>query len=438
VARAVRAYNIVAKDAQPDAGMAERALAPVAGNRALGDMDDFGRDAGLWDVGHAFLGGFSIAPMIAMRPMLSKKLPDAAAVARGVVLALATALAGCAGYIGIRTGPLADGSGVPATVQDGEVVMADGARLPYRVWSPPGPARAVVLALHGFNDSRDAWELPAPRFADGGIAVVAPDQRGFGAAPRRGYWPGTDAMVRDAATMAAVVKRRYPDTPLYLMGESMGAAVLMCLAASAHPPPAAGYVLIAPAVWGRAEMNVFLRASLWLFSNLLPGLEVTGGFADVRPSDNRDALRRLSTDPLSIHETRLDAVRGLVDLMDSALASAPALRGRTLILYGGHDELVPEEATVAAWRALPASVLRGFYPGGYHLLLRDREREVPTSDVIAWIEHPNEPLPSGAEGAAAAWLAAQSPTPTPPPTTAHAQSPLPPARVSRYAENTDP
>ena len=56
------------------------------------------------------------------------------------------------------------------------------------------------------------------------------------------------------------------------MGESMGAAVLMCLATAPDPPPVDGYVLVAPAVWGRAEMNVFLRAGLWLFANLVPGL----------------------------------------------------------------------------------------------------------------------------------------------------------------------
>ncbi len=114
--------------------------------------------------------------------------------------------------------------------------------------------------------------------------------------------------------------------------------------------------------------------------------------------------------------------------MDSAQTSAPALRGPTLVLYGGHDELVPEKATAAAWRETPASARRGFYPDGYHLLLRDKERDIPIEDVIGWIEHPDLPLPSGADRAAAAWLAAQSPAPPP----------LPPARVSRYAGRTDP
>src|SRR5580704_13095733 len=56
-------------------------------------------------------------------------------------------------------------------------VMPDGMRLPYRAWLPNGPPKAVVLALHGMNDSRDAWEIPAPDFAAAGIAIYAPDQR---------------------------------------------------------------------------------------------------------------------------------------------------------------------------------------------------------------------------------------------------------------------
>jgi hypothetical protein len=77
VARAVWAYNIAIEDAEPNKRMAERAFAPVAGDRAFGGMNDLGhdgrlwRDAELWDVGHAFLGGFSIARMIASRAMLS-------------------------------------------------------------------------------------------------------------------------------------------------------------------------------------------------------------------------------------------------------------------------------------------------------------------------------------------------------------------------------
>ena len=73
--------------------------------------------------------------------------------------------------------------------------MSDGAALPARSWLPPAGVawRGVILALHGFTDSRDGWELPAPVFAQAGYAVFAPDQRGFGGTADRGRWVGSGA-----------------------------------------------------------------------------------------------------------------------------------------------------------------------------------------------------------------------------------------------------
>jgi acylglycerol lipase len=317
-------------------------------------------------------------------------------------LIVAVTLGGCAGPMI----PPALMEKTPPPV--GAFVMRDGTRLPYREWLPPsGEPWAVVLALHGMNDSRDAWEIPAPEMAKAGIAVFAPDQRGFGDTSTRGLWPSEPALVSDADTMARKLRARYPHAKLILMGESMGAAVLMCLATDHHPPPADGYVLVAPAVWGRAEMNVFLRSTLWLASNLVPDMELSGAPLKVTASSNRAALIRLSRDPLTLRSTRVDAVKGLVDLMDAALASAPHFNAPALFLYGGKDELVPDEATAATWQALRPGERRAFYPEGYHLLLRDLDRERPIGDVIAWIRDPKAPLPSGSEAAAATWLARQ-------------------------------
>ncbi len=322
--------------------------------------------------------------------------------ALSLVLTAVLMATGCAAHL-VPPGPAIQ---APQETQDA-FIMPDGTRLPYRTWLPDTEPAAVILALHGMNDSRDAWEYPGPEFAAHGIALFSPDQRGFGDSADRGYWPGTQALVDDARDMAALLRQRYPHTKLILMGESMGAAVLMCLAASADPPPADGYVLVAPAVWGRAEMNVFLRISLWLVANTIPGFTVTGQIAAKVASDNREAIRRLSTDPLTIHATRFDTVRGLVDLMDAALAAAPRFHGRALFMYGGKDELIPDKATAATWRALPAGPERAFYPAGYHLLLRDVTRVTPIDDILAWVYRPDDPLPSGADRAAAVWLEEQ-------------------------------
>jgi acylglycerol lipase len=288
--------------------------------------------------------------------------------------------------------------------------MPDGAVLPVRTWLPERQPSAVMLALHGFNDSRDAWELPGPAFAAAGIAVYAPDQRGFGDAPGRGRWPGTAVLVDDARHMALTLKARYPGTPVYLMGESMGAAVLMVLAASPEAPPVNGYVLVSPAVWSRSEMNFFLRGGLWLAFHMAPGWELTGREVPIKveATDNRAALIRLSQDPLTLHETRVDTLDGLVDLMDAAQKASAHIRGPDLVLYGGADDLVPQHATEDSWRHMPATARVAFYPGGHHLLLRDKARAVPTDDVLAWLADPTAPLPSDADAAAHRLLAGDS------------------------------
>lgn len=318
-------------------------------------------------------------------------------------LVLVLLLAGCAGLPSYNTvlPPLP-----PSMLQaDDAFAMADGARLPVRTWLPDGAPRAVVLALHGFNDSRDAWELPGPAFAAAGIAVFAPDQRGFGAAPQRGFWPGEAALASDAAAMLRILRARYPGVPLYAMGESMGGAVLMTLAVSGQAPKVDGWILLAPAVWGRAQMGIAISSGLWLVSSVAPGLSVTGAEVPIRvvPSDNRDALLRLARDPLTIRRTRFDTLRGLTNLMDAAQAGAAHLPTRTLALYGERDMLVPAEAAGRAWEAMPPGVRRGLYRSGYHLLMRDRNRESVIGDVIAWIGTPDVWLPSGADVAAASW-----------------------------------
>ena len=123
----------------------------------------------------------------------------------------------------------------------------------------------------------------------------------------------------------------------------------------------------------------------------------------VRASDNRAALIALARNPLTLRRTRLDAVRGLTDLMDAAQDVAPRLPANTLLMYGEHDSLIPAPAMRQIFRAAPPTVRRAVYPAGWHLLVQDLARAGPIADVGAWIREPGAWLPSGADASASAW-----------------------------------
>lgn len=277
---------------------------------------------------------------------------------------------------------------------------ADGVTLPMRSWQPEGQPKAVILALHGMNDYSNFFDEPGQYLAKRGIASYAYDQRGFGAAPRPGIWSSSTAMAADARAAAALLVAHHPGVPVYLLGESMGGAVTMLAAADGLPPGVNGVILSAPAVWTRASMGFFQRTALWLAYQVAPGWRLTGEGLRIQPSDNIPMLRKLAADPLVIKGTRVDAIHGLVDLMDSANAAAPRLTAPALVLYGERDEVIPDDPVWAMVRTLPDLGGRqrvAFYPSGYHMLLRDLKANTVLDDVIVWITDPAAALPSGAD-----------------------------------------
>lgn len=299
--------------------------------------------------------------------------------------------------------------GRPPALADETLITLDGLALPLRRWLPEqGAPHTVILALHGFNDYSSAFEAAGRAWAERGIATYAYDQRGFGDAPYRGLWPGEAALVRDVRTATRLLRQRHPDAPIYLLGDSMGGAVAVTALTATDPPPVEGLILVAPAVWGRDTMPVLYRASLWLGARTVPGLKVSGGGLEIQASDNIEMLRALGRDPLVIKETRIDAIEGLVDLMDRALAAAPALDVPLLLLYGENDEIIPEEPILRFLQRLPPQARerqrRALYKDGWHMLLRDLQGEIVIEDVAQWVADPAAPLPSGAEHRALARL----------------------------------
>ena len=306
-------------------------------------------------------------------------------------------LAACAG----RLQPM--GPAVQAPALDGDtVIAADGYVLPLKSWMPDSEVRAVIVALHGFNDYANAFATPAPVWAEAGVATYAYDQRGFGGTEEIGIWPGTETLVADARATVALVRRRHPGVPVYLLGESMGGAVVLAsmdgASTGSEPIAVDGVILVAPAVWARGTMPFYQRLPLWLGTNLTPWMTLTGRGLNIRPSDNIEMLIAFSRDPLVIKETRIDTVNGLVDLMSVALDSAPALDAPALILYGDNDEIIPPPPIEAMLRRLPADRhVVAFYEQGFHMLLRDLNGDIPQGDIAHWIADPNVPLPSGAD-----------------------------------------
>ncbi|WP_157982027.1 alpha/beta fold hydrolase [Oceanicella sp. SM1341] len=295
------------------------------------------------------------------------------------VAALLALLAGCAPPP--EAGPLG-----PVRLS-GERVEAEGVALPLVHWPAEGAPRAVVLGLHGYGDyAASTFAQAGPAWAARGLELYAYDQRGFGHNADHGEWPGPGALIDDLAEVARAVAARHPGLPLFVLGHSMGGGVALAAAGEGRLPEASGLVLLAPAVWGGSTLPLPYRASAWIVEQLVPDKRWTGdGVVRIQPSDNIPMLQALAADPLVIHAPASRDFMGLVRLMDRAVAAAPTSPLPTLMVYGAHDEVVPEDPVRAAYAALPGEKRFAFMSDGWHMLLRDLDAATVHADVADWV-----------------------------------------------------
>jgi acylglycerol lipase len=304
--------------------------------------------------------------------------------------------------------PLEGATPRPALSGD-EFTSFDGARLGLTTWLPTGSRDGrplVIVAVHGMSVDSSAFRAAGAWWAGQGVKVYAYDQRGFGRSPNWMIWPEPEVMRNDLRAVLAAARRQDPGARIVVVAESMGAAMAVTAAASPPHLDADALVLVGPGYRGWGALPLLYRLSLWTSAHTRPGWIVRPPrFVSIMPTDNREKLIENGRNPLIQRDTRIDAVLGVVSLMENADRDTPQLPGTlpTLMLYGANDQVIPESGVRRATRALPSHVRTAYYASGWHMLINDLQAETVWRDILAFAQDPQADLPSGAPGLP--WLA---------------------------------
>lgn len=278
---------------------------------------------------------------------------------------------------------------VDAAVYRGRLFADDGYALPYRLWTPRQQPQGAILMVHGVCEYSGAFETVAPYFAALGYAVLAFDQRGFGQTQTRGKWSGKKRMARDIGAAVQHLAHRVPNLPLYVIGESMGAALTVHANAAGFTPDISGMVLVAP-----GSLSCYMRrVSFGLVARALETLGARADFFVERINADgltADAAIRLLADPLVLRRISPALVCGMYRLGLSSVDDAPAVTAPTLTLVGSREDVSPLRCIRALHRRLPADASLVEFEGGPHMLLHWTGRETVLNTIGKWLGERNE------------------------------------------------
>jgi alpha-beta hydrolase superfamily lysophospholipase len=256
-----------------------------------------------------------------------------------------------------------------------------------RAWLPDAPPHAVIVLAHGLGEHSGRYATLAAELVGRGCAVYALDHRGHGRSggPRANI-ERFSYVVSDFTAYVGRCARQHLDTPLYVLGHSMGGAVAFATALRLQHQ-LRGLVLSAPALATDAAVPRLQEMLARVLSVIAPN---TGALA-IAPGDvcrDRAVVMRYESDPL-VHHAAVPArtVVELLDAMRTFPASMRELRLPTLILHGTADKLVPLSATWPLYQSITASFCTlKLYDGLYHEVFNEPERATVTADLLSWLE----------------------------------------------------
>ena len=273
----------------------------------------------------------------------------------------------------------------PGEHRSGTFTGGDGLALYYQAWLPSSPARATLINLHGLGDHSGLYPSIAAHFPARGFAVYAYDMRGNGRSPgQRAYLESWDDYRGDLHAFVAKVREWEPGLPVFVLGHSLGALVVLDYAL--HFPTGLSGVIAAAPPLGKVGVPRLLMALGRVMSRIWPrfSLEVAMDLSGL--ARDPSVIQTVLADPL-FHR------RGTARLSTEVTAAIARVQARAgdlavplLIVHGSADRMVPPDGSREFFQKVRYPV-REFreYPGAYHGLFADWDQGQVLADVEHWL-----------------------------------------------------
>jgi alpha-beta hydrolase superfamily lysophospholipase len=257
--------------------------------------------------------------------------------------------------------------------------------IPCRSWLPTKvPTTMVLLCVHGLGLNSKSYEGFGQRVAQLGVATYALDVRGFGRWMERAGKDQVDfdACLTDIEKVLKALRASYQKLPVYILGESMGGAIALRVAA-VQPDLVDGLISAVPSGDRFHKTRNQLRVALRLITGRKNKPMDVGDKLVQDATDDPALQERWKDDPLNRMELTPKELMQFQGFMNENHDAAPKIdRKPVLVICGFKDRLVKPQGTVELFNELTTPdkmlVILG---NGEHLIFEEGQ----LTDQACWV-----------------------------------------------------
>ena len=273
-------------------------------------------------------------------------------------------------------------------MKTGKMQGKDGTTRTYYKWEAPDSVKATLVLVHGYAEHAVRYAEMAAKLNHAGFAVWAIDHYGHGQSE------GKRADVEDFKLYAEdlhlfiqnIVVPESSPLPLFVYGHSMGGSISLLYALD-HQSDLKGLVLSGPMIRPGGVSTPLERKIAHLLRKIVPELPFRPFSAELLSHD-ADEVRTYKDDPLN-YTGKLKVRLGDEYLRMEGMLTEEAISSISvpiLLLHGGDDTVVPPENSRIVHDAVSSEdKTRKVFPGLYHEIHKEQEREEVFATIIEWL-----------------------------------------------------
>lgn len=252
---------------------------------------------------------------------------------------------------------------------------------------PAKPLIAVVVLAHGINDHGGRYLHVIDALVARDLAVYVIDHRGHGRSDGPRSRVGRfDDLVDDFELVANQAASEQPDTPLYVLGHSMGGLIATRYALR-RQSDLAGLILSAPAIVIDESTSPILKRLLLGLARIGPNLALLPERQGLLSRDP-EVERRKQDDPICGNQrTTLGTARALLRASEDTQNHLDELTLPLLVMHGGDDTLTfPSGSRLVIERAASRDKTLKIWPGLRHEIFNEPVGPEVITYLVEWLE----------------------------------------------------
>jgi len=262
------------------------------------------------------------------------------------------------------------------------VTSDDGTPLRLARWEPADGSTKNALIVHGLAEHAGRYEHVAAALVAAGWRVTFVELRGHGeSGGQRGHVSRWHRYVEDLQAAAGAVGQ-----PFVLVAHSMGGLVALSALREPMAPAVRGVAISNPLLGFRVQAPpIKLKAALVL-SRLLPRLPLANEIDTSKISRDPDVVARYEADPLVYSKITPRWFTEMSNTMMEERAAAPEYRLPMHMMLGDGDGICDPTMALAFTEQYGGPASKVVYPGLYHELFNEPEKDQVLSDLSAWMD----------------------------------------------------